>query len=283
MAETTFLDNLKKLGLSDYEARGYLALMERKSLTATEISAVSGIPRTKVYDVSESLMKKGLASLKPGRYKKYSAADIETFKNKLTIESQRRYREEIRRIEKTTLSLKRKMESIYSHQEQISDPLEYIEIIRDPAMAAQRFLGLREKAKQEEIAFVKGPFTGDKEKLREQVKAQCEKFRRRHLKARAIYEIGNEHDKWQLHLIDIAVKNGGEEARILRELPLKACIFDRKVVLLSLQDPVKQKESFTTLVIEHPNLAISLTMLFDFLWEIASDYSSLREPGTYLK
>lgn len=274
--ERSLLEDLLELGLNQYEAKAYLALLERSSLSTGEVARISKVPRARTYDVLETLVEKGLASLKPGRYKKYSAADIDTFKNKLTIDTQRTYREKVERIERTALTLKRKMESIYAKRDQATDPLQYIEIIRDPAMAAQRFLSLREKVRQEEIAFVKGPFTGDKEKLKEQVKVQCERFRTRGLKARVIYEMRDEQDKWQLELIDIAVKHGGEEARIVSNLPLKACVFDRKIVLLSLQDPVKQKESFTTLMIEHPNLAIGLKMLFDFLWETASDYKSLE-------
>jgi hypothetical protein len=37
---------------------------------------------------------------------------------------------------------------------------------------------------------------------------------------------------------------------------------------------VRQKESLTTVLIEHPDLAIGLTTLFDFLWQTASDYKS---------
>jgi len=274
--EKALLEHLLELGLNQYEAKVYLALLERSSLTTGEVAKISRVPRPRTYDVLETLVEKGVASLKPGKYKKYSAADIDTFKNKLTLETQRVYHEKVKRIEKTALTLKRKMESVYAEGDQDPDPLQYIEIIRDPAMAAKRFLNLREKARHEEVAFVKGPFTGDKERLREQVKAQCERLRRRHPKARAIYEIKDDEDRWQFELIDIAVKHGDEQARILKELPLKACIFDRKVVLLSLQDPVRQRESLTTLVIEHPNLAMALSVLFDFLWETASDYKTFR-------
>jgi hypothetical protein len=192
----------------------------------------------------------------------------------LLRENERAFNERRGQIQEATENLKEQLSAIYGHVREDVDPLEYIEIIRDPAMAAKRFLSLRENSECEEVAFVRGPFTGDKESLKQQVKAQCERFKRKHRRARAIYEIKDDEDRWQLELIEIAVKSGGEEARILKQLPLKACVFDRKVVLLSLQDPVRQKESLTTVVIEHPDLAMGLRTLFDFLWQTASDYET---------
>ena len=53
------LKALKIMGLTDYESRTYLALTSIISGTATEVSRVSEVPRSKIYQVLKSLEKKG--------------------------------------------------------------------------------------------------------------------------------------------------------------------------------------------------------------------------------
>ncbi len=72
------IEVLKNFGLSDYEAKALLALLSKGTLTAKEVSEISGIPRTSVYDVMDSLLSKGLVESfgKPKRFKALSARDI---------------------------------------------------------------------------------------------------------------------------------------------------------------------------------------------------------------
>src|SRR5512145_2269060 len=64
---------LSDLGLTNYEARVYLALTRRGSSTAAESARVAGIPRQRIYDVLASLVSRGLASARPGQVTKYAA------------------------------------------------------------------------------------------------------------------------------------------------------------------------------------------------------------------
>uniref|UniRef100_A0A7C3MAH1 TrmB family transcriptional regulator n=1 Tax=Archaeoglobus fulgidus TaxID=2234 RepID=A0A7C3MAH1_ARCFL len=72
------LEVLKSFGLSDYEAKALIALLSKGTLTAKEVSEISGIPRTSVYDVMDSLVSKGLVESfgKPRKFKALSAGDI---------------------------------------------------------------------------------------------------------------------------------------------------------------------------------------------------------------
>jgi sugar-specific transcriptional regulator TrmB len=51
---------LRKLGLSEYEARAYIALVELGEADASEISRRSGVPRTRIYDVLGRLESAGI-------------------------------------------------------------------------------------------------------------------------------------------------------------------------------------------------------------------------------
>lgn len=65
-------DTLALLGLSDYEARAYRALLSEHPATAYRIAQRSGVPQSKVYETLARLVRKGAASLCPGRPTRYA-------------------------------------------------------------------------------------------------------------------------------------------------------------------------------------------------------------------
>lgn len=69
---------LKSFGLSEYEAKALITLLSKGELTAKDISELSGIPRTSVYDVMNSLKSKGLVESygKPLKFKSLEANEI---------------------------------------------------------------------------------------------------------------------------------------------------------------------------------------------------------------
>jgi sugar-specific transcriptional regulator TrmB len=58
---------LKGIGLTMYEAEAYVTLTSLISSNATEIAEKSGIPRSKIYDVLKSLVKKNFIEVEDGR------------------------------------------------------------------------------------------------------------------------------------------------------------------------------------------------------------------------
>lgn len=55
------LEGIRKLGLNEYEARAYKAILSMSRGTAVGVSKKAGIPRARIYDVLFSLEKKGFA------------------------------------------------------------------------------------------------------------------------------------------------------------------------------------------------------------------------------
>lgn len=62
---------LRELGLTDYETRAYLALIEEGVLTASQVSDSSGVPYSKVYETLTSLERKGWIETEQGRPGRY--------------------------------------------------------------------------------------------------------------------------------------------------------------------------------------------------------------------
>ncbi|MDP2872065.1 MAG: helix-turn-helix domain-containing protein [Bacillota bacterium] len=53
--------SLQQIGFSEYEAKVYLALLANPGITGYEVGRHSGVPRAKVYEVLESLVRRGVA------------------------------------------------------------------------------------------------------------------------------------------------------------------------------------------------------------------------------
>ena len=54
-----FLSKLKHFGLNSYQAKLWTALLSRGVATAGELSDISNVPRSRAYDVLQSLAEKG--------------------------------------------------------------------------------------------------------------------------------------------------------------------------------------------------------------------------------
>lgn len=67
------LKALKQMGLSEYEAKAYAALTAMVTATASEISQVSMIPRSKTYEVLKKLAEREFIEIIPGKPLKFMA------------------------------------------------------------------------------------------------------------------------------------------------------------------------------------------------------------------
>jgi len=62
---------LQELGLTEYETRAYLSLLERGAMAATQVSEYSNVPYSKIYETLNSLEKKGWVKSERGRPSQY--------------------------------------------------------------------------------------------------------------------------------------------------------------------------------------------------------------------
>lgn len=81
----TYFERLKKLedyGLTEYQARVYLALLEFDVATAGQIPSASKVPRTKIYGIMRQLHDKGLVQIIPETPLKYKAVPFDRYLEK---------------------------------------------------------------------------------------------------------------------------------------------------------------------------------------------------------
>jgi sugar-specific transcriptional regulator TrmB len=99
------IDQVKLLGLNSYEAKIWTSLLSRGVATSGELSDMAGVPRSRSYDVLESLESKGFVVMKLGKPIKYIAVPpvevIERLKQRIKQETEVRARmlEEFRSTE----------------------------------------------------------------------------------------------------------------------------------------------------------------------------------------
>src|SRR3989338_7736838 len=81
-------------GLNIYETKVWIALLSKGIASAGEIAELSGVPRSRTYDVLESLEKRGFAIVKIGKPVKYIAVKptevIEKIKNETMSDANER-------------------------------------------------------------------------------------------------------------------------------------------------------------------------------------------------
>jgi HTH-type transcriptional regulator, sugar sensing transcriptional regulator len=88
MVDNNIIGNLLNLGLSEYEAKSYLALLKEFPVTSYEIAKKSGVPTSKIYEVLNRLLDKGLITqLEDNNKLKFVPISpeefIESYKNKM--------------------------------------------------------------------------------------------------------------------------------------------------------------------------------------------------------
>ena len=77
---------LNKIGMSDYEAKTYVALVVRSYGTADDISDLAGIPRTSTYKALRSLATKGFVTFSEGRPSVFHIEPLLVTKSRLISE-----------------------------------------------------------------------------------------------------------------------------------------------------------------------------------------------------
>ena len=73
--EKKHMTKLRDFGLNSYESKVWVALLSRGVSTAGELSEIANVPRSRSYDVLESLEKKGFVIMKLGKPIKYIAVE----------------------------------------------------------------------------------------------------------------------------------------------------------------------------------------------------------------
>jgi sugar-specific transcriptional regulator TrmB len=246
---------LVELGLSPTEAQVYLALIQNASLSARALAGLTDLSRSRVYQTLCSLTDKGLVESGAGYGSKFAVVAADHALPALIEREQ----ETLAQRKDLAARVGQRLAALAEPVE--SAPEELIQIIRNPKVVTERFRRLQLEAERQVDVINKRPFLSPRQGNPAQKKAQ-----RRGVRYRALYERAALDDPAIAPFVAGWIA-AGEESRVCRvEPPHKLAIFDAEAVMMPLIMPGDQTR---TLIIRHPQLAQSLSMLFEFLWERA--------------
>jgi sugar-specific transcriptional regulator TrmB len=263
-----FVAQLTRLGLTSYEAKAYLTLIRRDSFTAAQVARQSGLPRQRIYDVLGSMVQKGLAVARPGNVVKYAATPPDVAINQLLAVQ----REDLSRTESAARSMVADLEPAFKAGQRETDPLEYIEVLRDRRAINERFAELQKAVKKEILVFTKPPYATPPQENVEGLKVITTHD------ARSLYEFSVFDDPAVARGVQRFVE-AGEQARFVPTLPLKLVIIDETIVMFGMEDPVAGSADLTIVTVEHQSLAKVLKTAFEAIWDTGLTFEQAREAA----
>jgi HTH-type transcriptional regulator, sugar sensing transcriptional regulator len=126
------LKKIKDFGLNSYEAKIWTALLSRGISSAGELSDISNVPRSRTYDVLESLEKKGFVMMKLGKPIKYMAISpnevIDVIKKKIREDS---VRQELSMDELRKSDILDQLTQLHSNGIEMVEPTDLVGMIKN--------------------------------------------------------------------------------------------------------------------------------------------------------
>jgi len=125
VASKETLDKLEDIGLNMYERKIYSALLSRSVSTAGELSEMTNVPRSRAYDVLESLAEKGLVVIKSSSPMEYVSIPPEQAIENIKEEHKRELEDKLDDLENFKDSeAVDELESLYDQGVELVDPAE---------------------------------------------------------------------------------------------------------------------------------------------------------------
>lgn len=256
-----FLAKLRQFfGLNLYEVRIWTALLSRGVSTAGELSAIGDVPRSRAYDVLESLEKKGFVVMKLGKPIKYLAVEpnevIERVKKYIRKHSDRK----IKRLDKLEgTDIVTELDTLYKQGIGFVEPTDLSGAIKGRHnLYTHLELMVKNATKSVNIATTSKGVIRKVEALR----SELEKLKKRGVKIRIAAPITQESK--------VVVKDLGKiaEVRDIGKINARFCVIDGKELLFMLLDDKEVHPTYDVGVwVNTPFFASALDGMFSAVWK----------------
>ena len=269
---------LQQIGLTQREAEVYIALLQRKEFTAPELTKITTITRTKIYEILQSLVHKGICteSSRNGN-KLYRCIDpkiaLQNIINnyELSVEQKKidyemKQKIDIEQKKKAAEQLEKELITLRQNHFNSLEPFDYIEILTDKRQIAQKWISIQQITRSELLVFTKPPYTTSS--VADNIEEEKELFKKQKIVVKGLYEYkGLTPDELENLVKTVEVyQEIGEEARLIEELPMKLVISDETLVMFALNDRISMKPNITSMVVDHPGYAAALKKVFESYW-----------------
>jgi len=259
IVQTNFLTKLKDFGLNSYESKIWTALLSRGVSTAGELSDIANVPRSRSYDVLESLEKKGFVVMKPGKPIKYVVVPPEEVIEKIKKKVKENSEKQIDLINKLkSKQIIDELNTLYSQGIDLIEPSELTGSIKGRSNLYNHLESMLKNAKESVIISTT---SGGLERKSDALKNVLSKAKQKGVKIRIAAPVTKENSKSEKELSKIAeVKN--------LNLKLRFCIIDGKEILFMYLDDEKVHPSYDAGIwVNAEFFAKSLKNVFDKEWQ----------------
>jgi DNA-binding MarR family transcriptional regulator len=248
---------LEDLGLSPYETRLLLAMLQLGPATTLQLAQVSEVPRTSTYPVLNGLSERGLAHRLPGEGPAvWACVSREEILERLEAGEQERLRTQQQRIERVRSLL---AEHLPDEEVAVQPPLRLL-----PTRSEQQQTYQRLAAHTQHEALVCRRLNGDGDGDSEGFDGVLSELAGR-AETRVLFEADQRAGASPSIAAMHACEDAGGYARIADAVPVEFAVFDRQAVLLTLDRPADGTTP-TMALLEHAGLAEALTDAFKYRW-----------------
>ncbi len=130
--EQKLSSKLNGFGLNMYESKLWVALLSRGESTAGELSDIANVPRSRSYDVLESLRKKGFVFVKQNKPMKYKAVSPEEVIKNTKEKVEERAKRQIKLVEDLkTKELFKELERIHKQSQYTGEQNEFVGVFKE--------------------------------------------------------------------------------------------------------------------------------------------------------
>lgn len=253
------ISQLKDFGLNSYESKLWTALISKGSATAGELSDIANVPRSRSYDVLESLEKKGFIVMKLGKPIKYLAIPPEDVIERMKKNIMKEAEEQTEMINKIKASdIIAELNSLFNKGVDAVDPFDFSGVIKG-RKNLHNHLDYSIKNAQKSITIV----TTQAGLLRKlgALKNSLKKARDRNVKIRIAAPMNTEAKKQLGELSKLAdIKNLSAKGRF--------CIIDGKEIVFMVTDDESVSPEYDTGVwISSQLFASAVENLFNHSWQ----------------
>ena len=148
VVSNTALDALKGIGLNLYERKIYVSLLAKGLATAGEVSSIAKVPRSRSYDILESLAEKGFVVAQSSKPIKYIALEPKDALERVQQNMERKHKDMQERVTKFSNSpIVQELENAYKQGFSLVLPFEMTGMIKGKVAVNQQLRSMIKKAK----------------------------------------------------------------------------------------------------------------------------------------
>lgn len=218
------------------EVKIYLALLKKKNCSPSEVAKISGLKRTKVYDLLTSLEEKGACVLLQSTQKLYKPVEpallMEKVKARLSLAASG--------VNKASEELSK----LYNNSHDADEMVDYVEVMSDPILILKKFNSLIELSCEEILISSAGESVavklGKKDKeLAERLNIESDRLMENALRKKVEIKIIVGLSDLNTGMIDELnmklFEYNNYDIRVIEDIPCKQALFDGKHIAIGLR------------------------------------------------